>query len=157
MAASCGYGIPELTNLYENGRKVDPKNVCYVGVRDIDPGEKLLMKEAGVTVFTMSDIDRQGFSSILKKILVFFKSHVDFVHISFDMDVIDPMFAPGVGIPLPGGLNYREALLLMEEMHHLGLVRSAEFVEVNPVLDVRNQTATMACELIARLLGHEIY
>ena len=157
MAASCGYGIPELTNLYENGRKVDPKNVCYVGVRDIDPGEKLLMKEAGVTVFTMSDIDRQGFSSILKKILVFFKSHVDFVHISFDMDVIDPMFAPGVGIPLPGGLNYREALLLMEEMHHLGLVRSAEFVEVNPVLDVRNQTAKMACELIARLLGHEIY
>ena len=71
-----------------------------------------------------------------------------------DRHLDDP---PGTGIPLPAGLTNREALLLMEEMHHLGLVRSAEFVEVNPVLDVRNQTATMACELIARLLGHEIY
>jgi arginase len=157
MGASCGFGIPELVNLYDNGRKVNPKNVCYIGLRDIDEGEKLLMKEAGVTAFTMSDIDRQGFSNILKKILVFFKTHVDVVHISFDMDVIDPMFAPGVGIPLPGGLNYREALLLMEEMSSLGMVKSAEFVEVNPVLDVRNQTAAMAVELIGRLLGHKIY
>ncbi len=157
MGASCGFGIPELVNLYDNGRKVNPKNVCYIGLRDIDEGEKLLMKEAGVTAFTMSDIDRQGFSNILKKILVFFKTHVDVVHISFDMDVIDPMFAPGVGIPLPGGLNYREALLLMEEMSSLRMVKSAEFVEVNPVLDVRNQTAAMAVELIGRLLGHKIY
>ncbi|HPX25680.1 MAG TPA: arginase, partial [Treponemataceae bacterium] len=157
MGASCGFGIPELVNLYDNGRKVNPKNVCYIGLRDIDEGEKLLMKEAGVTAFTMSDIDRQGFSNILKKILVFFKTHVDVVHISFDMDVIDPMFAPGVGIPLPGGLNYREALLLMEEMSSLGMVKSAEFVEVNPVLDVRNQTAAMVVELIGRLLGHKIY
>jgi len=157
MGASCGFGIPELVNLYDNGRKVNPKNVCYIGLRDIDEGEKLLMKEAGVTTFTMSDIDRQGFSNILKKILVFFKTHVDVVHISFDMDVIDPMFAPGVGIPLPGGLNYREALLLMEEMSTLGMVKSAEFVEVNPVLDVHNQTAAMVVELIGRLLGHKIY
>jgi len=157
MGASCGYGIPELVNLYDNGRKINPKNVCYIGLRDIDEGEKLLMKEAGVTAFTMSDIDRHGFSNILKKILVFFKTRVDLVHISFDMDVIDPMFAPGVGVPLAGGLNYREALLLMEEMCSLGMVQSAEFVEVNPVLDVRNQTAAMAVELIARLLGHTIY
>lgn len=157
MGASCGYGIPELVNLYDNGRKVNPKNVCYIGLRDIDEGEKKLMKEAGVTAFTMSDIDRHGFSNILKKILVFFKTQVDVVHISFDMDVIDPMFAPGVGIPLPGGLNYREALLLMEEISNLGMVKSAEFVEVNPVLDVRNQTAAMVVELIGRLLGHKIY
>lgn len=157
MSGSCGYGIPELTNLYYKGRKIDPKNVCYVGLRDIDPGEKILMKEAGVTAFTMSDIDRNGFAKILNQVVLFFKTHADIVHVSFDMDVIDPMFAPGVGIPLPGGLNYREALLLMEEMCNTGLVKSAEIVEVNPVLDVRNQTAKMAVELLARLLGKTIY
>ncbi len=157
MSASCGYGISELTNLYFEGRKIDPKNVCYVGLRDIDAGEKRLMKEAGVTAFTMSDIDRKGFSKILNQIVLFFKTHADVVHVSFDMDVIDPMFAPGVGIPLPGGLNYREALLLMEEMANTKLVKSVEIVEVNPVLDVRNQTALMAVELLARLLGKTIY
>lgn len=157
MSASCGYGIPDLTNLYFEGRKIDPKNVCYVGLRDIDVGEKKLMKEAGVTAFTMSDIDRKGFAKILNQIVLFFKTHADVVHVSFDMDVIDPMFAPGVGIPLPGGLNYREALLLMEEMASTKLVKSVEIVEVNPVLDVRNQTAKMAVELLARLLGKTIY
>lgn len=157
MAASCGLGLPELTGLYSSDIKIDPKNVCYVGLRSIDREEKKLMKDAGVTAYSMSDIDRQGFASVLKKISVFFKSRVDVVHVSFDMDVIDPMYAPGVGIPLPGGLNYREALLLMEEMAGTGMVCSAEFVEVNPVLDVRSQTALMAVELIARLLGDTIY
>jgi len=157
LAASCGYGLPELTNLYYEGTKVDPKNVCFVGCRDLDPGEKELMKKAGVTVFTMSDIDRLGFSAILKKVIVFFKSHCDMVHVSFDMDVLDPMFAPGTGIPLPAGLNNREALLLMEEMAETGLVHSAEIVEVNPVLDIRNQTAILAVQLAARLLGDKIY
>lgn len=157
LAASCGYGLKQLTDLYQPGVKVSPENVCYVGLRDIDLEEKKLMKTAGITAFTMSDIDRMGFSSVLKKVSVFFKSRVDAVHVSFDMDVIDPMFAPGVGIPLPGGLNYREALLLMEEMASTGLVCSAEIVEVNPVLDVRNQTARMAVELMARLLGDTIY
>ena len=115
------------------------------------------MKEAGVTAFTMSDIDRQGFAAILQQVTAFFKSKVDAVHVSFDMDVIDPMFAPGVGIPLASGLNYREALLLMEEMATTNMVVSAEFVEVNPVLDVRSQTARMAVELMARLLGDTIF
>lgn len=157
LSASCGYGLPELTQLYTSNQKVDPKNVCYVGLRDIDVEEKKLMKAAGVTAFTMSDIDRHGFASILQQVTEFFKSRVDAVHVSFDMDVIDPMFAPGVGIPLPGGLNYREALLLMEEMASTNMVISAEFVEVNPVLDVRSQTARMAVELMARLLGDTIY
>lgn len=157
LAASCGYGLPELTNLYYEGTKVDPKNVCFVGCRDLDPGEKEVMRKAGVTVFTMSDIDRYGFSAILKKVIVFFKSRVDIVHVSFDMDVLDPMFAPGTGIPLPAGLSNREALLLMEEMAETKMVRSAEIVEVNPVLDIRNQTAILAVELAARLLGDKIY
>ncbi len=157
LAASAGIGLPELTNLYFEGQKVDPKNICFVGCRDLDPGEKELMKKAGVTVFTMSDIDRQGFSEIVKKVLKFFETHADWIHVSFDMDVLDPMFAPGTGIPLPGGLTNREALLLMEEMASIGKVKSAEIVEVNPILDVRNQTAILAVSLAARLLGETLY
>jgi len=157
LAASAGYGIPELTNLYYDGVKVDPKNICFVGQRDLDEGEKKLMKEAGVTVFTMSDIERQGFPAILKQIVCFFRSHVDMIHVSFDMDVLDPMFAPGTGIPLPGGLTNREALLLMEEMASTNMVKSAEIVEVNPILDIRNQTAILAVSLAARILGETLY
>ncbi len=157
LAASAGIGIEELTNLYYQGQKVNPKNICFVGCRDLDPGEKILMKEAGVTVFTMSDIDRQGFPEIIKKVKAFFLSHADIIHVSFDMDVLDPMFAPGTGIPLPGGLTNREALLLMEEMATTGKVKSAEIVEVNPILDVRNQTAVLAVNLAARLLGETLY
>lgn len=157
LAASAGIGLPELTNLYFEGQKVDPKNICFVGCRDLDPGEKELMKKAGVTVFTMSDIDRQGFPEVVKKVLKFFETHADWIHVSFDMDVLDPMFAPGTGIPLPGGLTNREALLLMEEMASIGKVKSAEIVEVNPILDVRNQTAILAVSLAARLLGETLY
>lgn len=157
LSASAGYGLSELVNLHHQGRKVDPKNICFVGVRDLDPGEKKLMHEAGVTVFTMSDIDRHGFSEILKKVRLFFKTRCDVVHVSFDMDALDPSFAPGTGVPVPGGLNYREGLLLMEEMCSLKKVRSLEIVEVNPILDVRNQTASMAVSLATRLMGEKIF
>ena len=156
LAASAGLGLPELTNLYLEGRKVDPKNVCFVGSRDLDPGEKVLMKQSGVTVFTMSDIDCLGFPAVVRQVLAFFKK-VDTIHVSFDMDVLDPMFAPGTGIPLPGGMTNREALLLMEEIAATGKVHSAEIVEVNPILDVRNQTAVLAVSLAARLLGEKLY
>lgn len=157
MSACAGYGLKELVNLYEDGRKVDPKNICYVGVRDLDEGEKRLMKEAGVTVFTISDIDRYGFDEVVKKVKLFFKTRCDVVHISFDMDSLDPSIAPGTGVPVPGGMNYREALLLMEEMHSIGLVKSMEIVEVNPILDVRNETAVMAVNIAARLLGEKLF
>lgn len=157
LAASCGFGLPDLTNLYFDGVKVDPRDVCFVGSRDIDPGERALMKKSGVTVFSMSDVDRLGFPEIARRVVAFFRNRVDMVHVSFDMDVLDPMFAPGTGIPLAAGLTNREALLLMEEMADTGLVRSAEIVEVNPVLDVRNQTAVLAVALAARLLGEKIY
>ncbi len=157
LAASCGYGIPELVNLYHEGQKIDPHNVCYVGCRDLDKEERALMKKAGVTVFTMTDIDRQGFSEVVRQVIKFFKRRVDTVHVSFDMDCLDPMYAPGTGYQLPGGMTNREALLLMEEMCDTGLVHSAEIVEVNPVLDVRNMTAAFAVDLTARLLGEKLY
>ena len=157
LSASAGFGLPELVNLYEKERKVDPKNICFVGIRDLDPGERDLMHRAGVTVFTISDIDRMGFSDIIKKVKLFFKTHCDVVHVSFDMDSLDPSVAPGTGVPVPGGLSYREALLLMEEMYNLNMVKSMEVVEVNPILDVRNETAIMAVQLIARLLGERLF
>lgn len=157
LAASCGYGLPQLVNLHRGTRKVDPANVCFVGLRDLDRGEKALMREAGVTAFTMSDIDRLGFPEIIRRVKAFFNGRVDCIHVSFDMDVLDPMFAPGTGIPLAAGLSNREALLLMEEIAETGIVRSAEIVEVNPVLDIRNQTAILAVALVARLLGEKIY
>jgi len=157
LAASAGYGLDELVNMYQDGAKVDPKNICFVGCRDLDEGEKALMREAGVTVFTMSDIDRQGFSEVVKKVKLFFKTHCDVVHISFDMDSLDPSIAPGTGVPVPGGMVYREGLLLMEEMASLNMVNSMEIVEVNPILDVRNDTAAMAVALAARLLGEKLY
>ena len=157
LSASAGFGLDELVNLYEKEQKVDPKNICFVGIRDLDPGEKELMHKAGVTVFSISDIDRFGFSDIIKKVKLFFKTHCDVVHVSFDMDSLDPSIAPGTGVPVPGGLSYREALLLMEEMYNLKMVKSMEVVEVNPILDVRNETAVMAVQLIARLLGERLF
>lgn len=156
LAASAGLGLKDLVNLYYDGQKIDPKNICFVGTRDLDPGEKILMKQAGVTVFTMSDIDCIGFAGVVRQVLAFFKK-IDIIHVSFDMDVLDPMFAPGTGIPLPGGMTNREALLLMEEIATTGKVRSAEIVEVNPILDIRNQTAILAVNLAARLLGEKLY
>lgn len=157
LAASVGYGLKELVNIYESERKVNPENICFVGCRDLDPGEKKLMHEAGVTVFTVSDIDRMGFAEVVKKVKLFFKTRVDVVHISFDMDALDPSIAPGTGVPVPGGMVYREALILMEEMAALNMVKSMEIVEVNPILDNRNSTAQMAVSLAARLLGETLY
>ena len=115
------------------------------------------MRRSGVTVFSMGEIERRGFPAVVEAVVSFFRRRADWVHVSFDMDVLDPMFAPGTGIPLPAGLTNREALLLMEEMASTGLVRSADLVEVNPVLDVRNQTAVLATSLAARLLGEKIW
>lgn len=157
LAASAGYGLKELVNIYESERKLNPENICFVGCRDLDPGEKKLMHEAGVTVFTVSDIDRMGFAEVVKKVKLFFKTRVDVVHISFDMDALDPSIAPGTGVPVPGGMVYREALILMEEMAALNMVKSMEIVEVNPILDNRNSTAQMAVNLAARLLGETLY
>lgn len=157
LAVACGYGSKELIHLHEPIRKLDPANVALVGIRDLDPLEKDNMREAGVTVFTMTDVDRLGIAETAKRIVSFFSERVDRLHVSVDMDVMDPMVAPGVGTPLSGGFNYREVLLLAEELAASGLLASAELVEVNPVLDVRNQTARMAVEIASRLLGGTLY
>jgi arginase len=157
LAAACGYGLPELTGLHGNFTKLDPAHTALIGVRDLDSREKILMKDAGLTVFTMTDIDRLGIAESCRRLISFFRGKIDRLHVSVDMDALDPAIAPGVGIPLSGGLSHREVLLLAEELAASGLVGSADIVEINPVLDVQNRTAQMAVEIAGRLLGGRIY
>jgi arginase len=135
---------------------VDPKRVALVGVRQLDEGERRLLRDAGVRVFTMSEIDRVGVERAVLEALDRVAGP-GFVHVSLDMDVLDPDIAPGVGTPVPGGLTYREAHLALELVAESELAGSLEVVEVNPILDRANMTALTAVELVASALGETIY
>jgi len=140
-----GWGLPAL----------EPGRVALVGVRSLDDGERELLRDQDVKVFTMSDLDRLGVERSVREAL----AHVagsGFVHVSLDMDAIDPDVAPGVGTPVRGGLSYREAHLAMELVAETGLASSLDVVEVNPVLDRENETGKLAVELIASALGARI-
>jgi arginase len=156
LAASAGLGAPELTGIHGSFRKVDPEHIVLIGIRDLDPGEKDNLRKAGVKAYTMMDIDRKGIYAIMDEALDYLNKRVDVIHASFDIDSIDPEHAPGVGTPVQAGLTYREALCVMETLAKSGLVGSADLVEVNPILDVRNQTADMAVRLLSSLLGATI-
>ena len=134
---------------------VDPKRVALVGTRLLDDGERRLLRDAGVRVFTMSEIDRIGIERAVRESLDRI-SGSGFVHVSLDMDVLDPEIAPGVGTPVRGGLTYREAHLALELVAESGLAGSLEVVEVNPILDRENTTAITAVELVASALGKTI-
>jgi arginase len=131
------------------------ERAALVGVRSLDAGERELISRLNVRVFTMSDIDRGGLEAVMTEALAFL-SGAEFVHVSLDLDVVDPMFAPGVGTPVRGGLSYREAHLAAEIVAESALLDSLEIVEVNPVLDRRNETAQLAVELAASALGARI-
>ncbi len=156
LAVGTGRGAPELLKLFE-GKFVDPSRVALIGARSLDAEERELLRDSGVAVFTMYDIDRRGLHRVLDEALRQVSAGTDGVHVSFDMDVIDPNFAPGVGTPVLGGLSYREAHLLMESVSESELMRSLEVVEVNPILDERNQTGRLAVELIASALGKRLF
>jgi arginase len=126
-----------------------------VGVRSLDPGERELIDELGIRVFTMTEIDRRGVEPVIEDALHELAG-ASFVHVSLDLDVVDPMFAPGVGTPVPGGLSYREAHLALELLSESGVIDSLDVVEVNPILDRENQTAKLAVELVASALGKRI-
>jgi arginase len=156
LAAVLGFGAPELTGIGGSSPKVDAGNVALVGVRSLDAGEKKRLKETGVQVHTMSDIDRQGVHRVMKKALTRVTDGTDFVHVSFDLDAVDPAVAPGVGTPVKGGLDYREAHLIMEVMADAGVMTSLEMVEVNPILDRENASAAFAVELVQSAFGKKI-
>jgi arginase len=134
---------------------VDRRRVALVGTRELDDGERHLLREAGVRVFTMSEVDRIGIERAVREALDLI-SGPGFVHVSLDMDVLDPEIAPGVGTPVRGGLTYREAHLALELVAESGAVSSLEVVEVNPILDRENTTALTAVELVASALGKRI-
>jgi arginase len=155
LAAAMGLGGPAFEGSGLAIPSVDPSRVALVGVRSLDDGERGLLRDLNATVFTMSDIDRLGIERAVTESL----AKVDgpgFVHVSLDMDALDPDVAPGVGTPVRGGLSYREAHLAMELVAESGAMTSLEVVEVNPILDRENETAELAVELVASALGARI-
>jgi arginase len=156
VAALLGQGPDALTTIGGSGPKLDPANVALLGIRSLDEGEKVRLKQLGVQVHTMSDIDRHGIHRVMKKALARVTDGADYLHVSFDLDAVDPTVAPGVGTPVKGGLDYREAHLIMELLHDSGAMTSLEMVEVNPILDDRNASAAFAVELVQSAFGKSI-
>jgi arginase len=132
---------------------VSPERMVFIGLRDVDEGEKRAIRELGVRAFTMSDIDRLGMAYVIEEALDIASGGPASLHVSFDMDGIDPTEAPGVGTPVRGGISYREAHLLMEAVASSDALGSLEITEINPILDRENQTAILAVELILSALG----
>jgi len=156
LAALLGFGARELTEVGGASPKIEPRNIALVGIRSLDSGEKSRLKETGVQVHTMADIDRHGADRIMKKALARVTDETDYVHVSFDLDAVDPTVAPGVGTPVKGGLDYREAHLIMEVVADAGVMTSLEMVEVNPILDQGNASAAFAVELVQSAFGKKI-
>lgn len=155
LAAALGLAGPEFARPGWRLPAVEPGHVALVGVRSLDHGERELLGRLGARVFTMSDVDRMGIETVMREALAH-ASGAGFLHVSLDMDVVDPEHAPGVGTPVRGGLSYREAHLAMELVAEVGAADSLDVVEVNPVLDRENATARLAVELVASALGARI-
>ncbi|HEX4642557.1 MAG TPA: arginase, partial [Candidatus Acidoferrales bacterium] len=156
LAAIIGYGAPELVEMLGYKPKVEPRNVCLVGARDLDPKERRLIKESGVHVFTMRDIDERGMRDVMSEALRFVTDDTDGVAVSLDLDFVDPDDAPGVGTPVRGGVTDREAHLAMEMIADSEAMVSLEIVEINPVIDTHNQTALLGVEMVLSGLGKKI-
>ncbi|MBI2069077.1 MAG: arginase [Elusimicrobia bacterium] len=152
-----GMGDPKLAALGGIKGKVLPQNACLIGARDIDDREKAMIAQSQIKVFTMKEIDRFGISKVMEEALSLAANGTGGVHLSYDIDVMDPALAPGVGTPKRGGLSYREAHLAMELLADSAMICSMDMVEVNPILDVKNSTAELASELILSLLGKRIF
>jgi arginase len=155
LSVLTGRGHPDLVRIGGEGESVRTEDVVILGLRSADEKERGLLLEAGVRVYTMKEIDAYGAASIVRRALRDL-SHLERIHLSFDLDAVDPGIAPGVGTPVRGGLTYREAHLVMELINEAGIVTSLDVVEVNPILDYSNETAELAVELVASLMGRQI-
>lgn len=155
VAVLTGSGHPDLVNLGGSGAKLRPQDVVMIGIRDVDAAERVALNRSGITIYTMRDVDELGMATVARRALSRL-NHVERIHVSMDMDAIDPTIAAGVGTPVPGGLTFREAHLLMELLAASHKIRSLDVVEINPILDEQNRTAELAVALIASLLGEQI-
>ena len=156
LAAILGPEPAELSRIGGFSPKVTPDRTVLIGIRNLDDREKERIRESGVHVFTMKDIDRAGIAATVEQALAIAGQGAGGIHVSFDLDVCDPSIAPGVGTPVKGGFNYREAHMLMEMVADSGLLRALDLVEVNPILDDRNTTAILGAELASSALGQRI-
>ncbi|WP_409252563.1 arginase [Bacillus sp. SCS-153A] len=156
LAVSLGIGDESLTRIGGYSPKVKPENIVIIGARSLDEGERELIKERGIKVFTMHEVDRMGMTKVMEEAINYLKDKTDGVHLSLDLDGLDPGDAPGVGTPVLGGISYRESHLAMEMLAESHLITSAEFVEVNPILDDKNRTASVAVALMGSLFGEKL-
>jgi arginase len=156
VSAALGIGHPDLADFDSPGAKLDSKYVCLVGLRDVDPKEAELLDKHNIRYYTMRDIDEIGMREVMRRAIKIVREAPDGVHLSFDLDGIDPQWAPGTGTTVPGGMTYREAHLALEMLADAKILTSLEFVEVNPLLDNQNQTGKLAVGLIASALGKAI-
>lgn len=156
LAVSLGYGEPELTEIGGFAPKVDIRNVALIGARDVDPGESQHIEDSGIRVFTMRDIDENGIVAVLEEALAIVRDGTIGFHVSWDMDFVDPNYAPGVGTPVRGGVNYREGHLALELISDTHEMISIDCVETNPILDDRNKTGILGMELILSAMGKSI-
>lgn len=156
LAVLLGRGARELTHVAGFAPKVLPENVAVIGARSIDPGEREFVRSVGIRVFSMSELDERGLPDVVAEAVEIATMNTAGLHVTMDMDFIDPFYAPGVGTPERGGATYRESHLAMEKIADSGRVLSVELTEVNPVFDTANQTAQLAVELILSALGKKI-
>ena len=156
LAALLGSEPAELAEIGGFAPKVTPEHTVLIGVRNLDAGEKLRVRDSRVHVFTMKDIDRAGIAAVAEQAIQLAGRGTAGLHVSFDMDVCDPSVAPGVGTAVKGGLDYREAHMVMEMIADSGMLRALDVVEVNPTLDIQNNTAALGSELILSALGMKI-
>jgi arginase len=152
VACLCGFGPEPLTGLGGTSPALSPEQIRQIGIRSVDAGEKKLVRDVGLDIYDMRYIDEVGMKRVMEEALLNLGPR-DHLHVSFDVDFLDPGIAPGVGTTIPGGPNYREAQLCMEMIADSGRLGSLDIMELNPALDVRNQTAEVAVELIESLFG----
>ena len=156
FAATLGVGAESLTKIFGFSPKIKPEKCVLIGARDLDARERRLVKDSGVHVFTMRNIDEQGMGAVMEKSLALANTDTSGFVVSFDMDVVDPHEAPGVGTPVPGGITFREAHLAMEMIADSRKMVAMELVEINPIIDVQNKTAALGVGLVSSALGKKI-
>ena len=156
MSASLGLGNHQLTGLLGLSPKIRPENCAQIAIRSIDELEKELIHKVNLPVYTMADIDKRGAYNVIDEVLSNLQDKVDHIHVSFDIDSLDPSVAMGVGTLVPGGLTYREAHLIMETIAERGGMGSMDIAEINPILDHKNESAEIAAEIAASVMGKRI-
>lgn len=151
-----GEGDDRLVNVSDYSPKVKPENIVLIGMRDLDEGEKRYIKEHNIKTFTMAEVDRFGIKQVIEETIAYLKPKTDGIHLSLDVDALDPVETPGTGTRVLGGLTYRESHFALELLHNSNLITSMDLVEVNPLIDHNNDTAEQAVGLVGSFFGETL-